>query len=278
MAMHQSNLLKLQNETLTPTNIGITSKKTNKPLSGLVSAADISAVEYKQLKLTGDLKKDFNRLYSDSKIMVWGGPGNGKTVKLLKYAQEFATAPQDFAESGMKTLYVAHEELKRSTLKEKIIEFNIGAPNLFFTKDLLELESSGKSLSDFDVAIFDSINSLGMKLDDAKKMFDEFPGKIFFLIVQSIKDGNFRGGQEWEHEVDIAGEVKKRNLRIRKNRLDADFIDKAEAAEKKDLVEKAVQKEIVKNEAAKLAPKKAVATPKKKLLANNAKNKVTDQN
>lgn len=54
------------------------------------------------------------------------------------------------------------------------------------------------------------------------------------MIVQSTKDGDFRGGKEWEHEMDIAGEVVNRQLRLRKNRMDSGFIKKVQKLEEED--------------------------------------------
>jgi predicted ATP-dependent serine protease len=168
-------------------------------------------------------------MYSDTQIMIWGQPGNGKTVWLLKFAQYMAE------KLAMKVLYIANEEFNRSTLTEKIKEFNIGHANLFISKDLASLNQSGMKLDDFDVVFFDSINSLGMDLKEYKHFVEANPGKVYVLIVQSTKDGDFRGGKDWEHEVDIAGEIKARKLELRKNRLDKDFLAKQEAKNQKPI-------------------------------------------
>ncbi|MCF8255535.1 MAG: DNA repair protein RadA [Bacteroidia bacterium] len=172
--------------------------------------------------------------------MVWGQPGNGKTVWLLNFAQYLAEKLKQ------RVLYIANEEWNRSTLTEKINQFKIGNENLKITKDLESVKSAGLSVNDFDVVFFDSINSLGFDLKQYKKFAEENPGKIYILIVQSTKDGDFRGGKDWEHEVDIAGEIVQRKLELRKNRLDKNFLQKQLAREAKEKADKQKEKDSLK--------------------------------
>lgn len=195
----------------------------SKKLQGVVSADQLAGLTFKEIPLDGEWKTEFNRLMSDTQVMIWGVPGSGKTVKLLKFAQYLA-------QKGMPTLYVANEEFGRSSFTEKIKEFGIGNPNLFFARDLPE------DLSQFEVVFLDSVQSLGMDLDGYKVFRQTNPNKLTVAIIQSTKDGDFRGGKDWEHEVDIAGEVVSRKLLMRKNRLDPDHERKAERIQIEHLV------------------------------------------
>lgn len=205
---------------------------TAEPLpSRVVSAADLAGIAFKTFELDEPYKSDFHKINSDSQIMIWGAPGSGKTVYLLKFAQYLAE------KLGLKVLFVANEEFRRSTLAEKIKKFNIGHENLKFTKDLDE-----DLIDQYDVIIPDSINSLGIKLDGYRRLVQAHPGRIFLLVVQSTKSGDFRGGKDWEHEVDIAGEIVDRRLNLRKNRLDADNAVKAEERNKQEAIDEAKRK------------------------------------
>jgi hypothetical protein len=186
-------------------------------LDGVVTADQIKNRSFRKIDLDGDYKDIFVELNEDSQLMIWGMPSSGKTVWQLKFAQYLAE------KKGLKVLYVAKEEIDRSTLNKKLREFNIGHPNLMFTRDLQQLQSAGYKLTDFDVVFFDSINALRIKLEDYVSLVEQNYGRIFIPIVQCNKDGSFKGGQEWEHEVDIAGEIRNRKLILRKNRMDGDF-------------------------------------------------------
>lgn len=182
--------------------------------TGVLSGADIAAMNFKKLELTGPWKIDLGSLYMDEQLMFWGSPGSGKTVYILRLAKYLA---QDL---GLKVLYVANEELGRSSFTEKMKQFNIHAPNLNFTRDLKA------DVAPYDVVVLDSVNSLRMSLDGYIKFHDEHPGKMFIVVVQSTKDGDFRGGQDWEHEMDFAGELVDRALIVHKNRYDSEFNQK----------------------------------------------------
>ncbi|WKZ60811.1 MAG: hypothetical protein QY309_04855 [Cyclobacteriaceae bacterium] len=207
--------------------------KMAKSLNGLAGADQLTSIQFYEHDL-GPFKKEFHRLNSDSNVMIWGQPGHGKTVKLLQLAQHFAN-------NGKKVLYVAEEEYGKSTLAEKLTTFKIGHPNLSFSGELVE-----DHLAHFDVIFFDSVNSMGLTSHDVKRLDKKYPNKLFFLIVQTTKEGDFRGGRDWEHIVDIAGEIRNRKLILRKNRLDSNFKTKADKLMVDALVEEQKQKQQIK--------------------------------
>jgi hypothetical protein len=222
-------------------------------LSGVVSGADISNLNFSQVKLTGRFKDDFIRMYCDTQIMIWGKPGHGKTVYTLQFAQYLA-------ELGLLVLFVANEELNRSTLTEKTRKFNIHHKNLSFVRKLEELKISNKTLDDFDVVFFDSIQSLKMTLDSYENFVENHPGKMYVIIVQTTKDGHFKGGQEWLHAVDIGGEIINRRMVLYKNRLDSEFDKKSDKLIFEQKVIDAKKRLSVKDEVKKLTAPKQTET------------------
>lgn len=196
-----------------------------------LGAASLSTHTAKQIPITGIYKETLIKLYSDTQILIWGMPGHGKTVWILLFAKYLAQ------ELGLNVLVIENEEMisdekARSTFVEKIKEFDIPElPNLTFVKYL------PSDVSPYDVIIYDSINSIGFDVKQYRAYVDRNPGKIHVPIVQSTKDGDFRGGKDWEHEVDIAGEIKHRELVLRKNRLDSDLHKKRESIVMDDMVQ-----------------------------------------
>jgi antirestriction protein ArdC len=215
---------------------------TTNTLDEMPGFEQVAHLDFDEIELEGKYKDDFLRLFIDTIIMIWGLPGHGKTVYLLLFAQYLA----EFR--NLKVLYLANEEFKRSTLTEKVKEFKIGHKNLKCLPSLEELKKYGLTISDFDAIFFDSVNSMGINLKEFKKLVKDNPGKILIPIIQSTKDGDFRGGQDWEHEVDIAGEIVNRKLIIRKNRLDNDFAEKSEKLLIDEKVKEAKKKILIKEE------------------------------
>lgn len=196
-------------------------------LTGVVSAASLKDVTFHPIPLSGAWKKIFCKLHSDTQVMVWGMPGSGKSVMLLLFAQAMAAA-------GQKVLYIANEEFGRSTFAEKLRDFHIEHSHLKFCQHIDE-----SIFPKFDIVFFDSVNSTGLTLDNYRKMREKWADKCFVLIVQATKDGDFRGGKDWEHEVDVAGEVANRKLILRKHRLDPDNAKKAEQLRSQEQIKEA---------------------------------------
>jgi len=191
-----------------------------------LGAAELSKLTGKEIAIDGHYKDVLVRLYSDTQFMIWGMPGHGKTVWILLFAKYLSQ------QKGLNVLVVENEEFGRSSFGEKLIEFQIpNIPNLTFTKKIPD------DVSMYDAIFLDSINSLGFNVLDYRNFVESNPGKIYIPIVQSTKDGGFRGGQDWEHEVDMAGEIKNRELVLRKNRFDPDLHKKRETIVMDDMVQ-----------------------------------------
>lgn len=189
--------------------------------SGPVSASALKAVPFKRIELHGRFKKDICRLNSDTQVMVWGSPGEGKTGYCLLLADSLAR------HSGLKVLYVAAEEFGRSTFSEKLKDLAsagtpVDHPNLFFHGSI-DVDCSA-----YGAVVIDSVQEVGMDLPAYKEWAKKYPGVVKVIVVQSTKDGDFRGGKDWEHEVDVAGQVINRKLSLRKNRLDPSLSQKKE--------------------------------------------------
>lgn len=182
------------------------------------SSKNLSGVNYKyhQIEL-GPFEKDYHRMYSDSVVQLHGLPGHGKTVHVMKVVQDRAERTHD------NILYVAREEYGRSEFDMKLKEQSIGHKNLRFRGNLDESDLKWAT-----VVVLDSVNALELTPLKIEKLMHQFPNRNWFLILQSTKDGKFRGSQEWEHLVTIAGEIRNRKLILSKNRLDPDNKDKAE--------------------------------------------------
>lgn len=210
-----------------PRQASLFGSKKNMP----VKSTALTGLKYFTYALNDKYRKDLFKLNSDSVVMVSGEPGSGKTVYLLELAQ-FLSAQLD-----KKTLYVSEEEYGRSTFDEKIQKFKIGNENLYFDGDLNE-----DAIENFDIIFLDSVNSLQLKVADIKALIKKYPNKTWFLILQTTKDGDFRGGQDWKHLVDIACEVRNRKLILPKNRLDENNATKAEKLYAQDEITKAHKK------------------------------------
>jgi hypothetical protein len=98
-------------------------------------------------------------------------------------------------------LYVAKEEGLDMTLQKKLNDKAVAHPNLFVSSFL------PTSLVAYDFIFLDSVNRLGLQPEDLNKLKASNPSKSFIFIFQSTKDGNFKGANSFQHDVDVVIEV-----------------------------------------------------------------------
>ncbi|TNE80823.1 MAG: hypothetical protein EP332_06285 [Bacteroidetes bacterium] len=160
-------------------------------LRGPASASDVIGAHYPSIDI-GPYKKVFGNVAANFDIMVHGEPGAGKTFYLLKFADYLA-------DHHGKTLYLSKEEYGARTLKDKLVSTGVDSDNLTFYSSL-----RGIDLNEYDFLFFDSITALKLNLDDYIGIREKYPHLGCVLILQETKEGTFRGGKDWEHEVEIA--------------------------------------------------------------------------
>jgi len=179
----------------------------NKGLSGVLTAEEMASRKFDYLNFTSPWIMLIGRPATNFTMMLHGEPGAGKTTLLLKFAKYLAN-------TFGKVLYVSSEEFAASTMTEKVnLLLNPFPANLEFAENLKDPD-----LSNYDFIILDSVNDLGLQLHDYKELRAKHPNTAFILILQHTKAGNYRGGKDWEHEIEIAGEVESGVITIYRNR------------------------------------------------------------
>jgi len=159
-----------------------------------ISSTKLANMEFETIGLHGK----YNKLIGDPSVgftaMVYGLPKSGKSTLCIDFAHHLA-------QNHGKVLYVALEEGFGYTLKEKFERLNAIHPNLIIADKIPQ------NLSQFNFVFIDSISKAGMTIEQLVKLHKQFPQTAFIFIFHSTKDGNFRGGQGFAHEVDCIIDV-----------------------------------------------------------------------
>ena len=74
-------------------------------------------------------------------------------------------------------------------------------PNLVIAEKLPD------DLSAFKFVFIDSVSKARLTSQDLTRLRKENPGTAFIFIFHTTKDGNFRGQQDFAHDVDVIIEV-----------------------------------------------------------------------
>lgn len=153
---------------------------------------------------------EFSEPYSDFighptenfSAIVYGLPKSGKSNFSIQFASYLA---RQFG----KVLYVASEEgLQSRTLIDKV-KYNLSDNReIFFSgsRDMAEVRKQIKE-KDYKFVFFDSLNVLHLTSAQLEDIKQENKDKAFISVLQSTKDGAFKGNQDFAHNCDIVIKV-----------------------------------------------------------------------
>jgi hypothetical protein len=172
----------------------------------ILSSVDFSHEKFKPIQFTGKWEKLIGNPAKPFTMMTYAKPGQGKSTLNLEFAGYLSKTHKK------KVLYVSDEERLGYTLQEKIKRLDIANENLFVTGAL-------PSKIDYDFVFIDSVNSMKLEPEDLKQLKEKHPKVSFIYIFQATKDGNFRGGQAYSHDVDVVIEAKNGEASTEKSRF-----------------------------------------------------------
>lgn len=153
----------------------------------------------KWLDLIGDPSPGFS-------AMIYGKPKFGKSYLCMDFAGYLA-------KNHGKVLYVASEEDLFITLQNKVREKGVADPNLFLTGTMT------KDLSAYNFIFLDSVSKLGLSPEGLTALEKQYPLISFIYVFHVRKDGNFKGRNDFQHDVDIVIEVPEKGHAVQYGRF-----------------------------------------------------------
>ncbi|MCC7302500.1 MAG: hypothetical protein IT233_07660 [Bacteroidia bacterium] len=160
----------------------------------LMSSMEFADMTFDSIGFTGKWRELIGDPAPGFSAMVFGRPKMGKSYLCVEFAGYLAR-------NHGKVLYVAREEGLDKTLQIKLNDKNVKHPNLFVSDYLPE------DLSGYDFIFLDSVNKLGLSPAHLDSLRKTHKGKSFIFVFQTTKDGNFRGKNEFQHDVDVVIEI-----------------------------------------------------------------------
>jgi hypothetical protein len=166
----------------------------SRPANQIMNSVDFAKLQFdsigfkgKWLDFIGDPSQGFT-------AMVFGKPKMGKSYLCIDFAGYLSR-------NHGKVLYVAKEEKLDATLQKKLNDTNVKNPNLFVSDYL------PGNLSEFDYVFLDSVNKMELQPNDLESLKTNFPNVSFIYVFQTTKEGNFRGSNHFQHDVDVVIEI-----------------------------------------------------------------------
>jgi hypothetical protein len=164
------------------------------PQPTVISSSELAGMDFETIGLKGKYRDLIGDPSVGFSAMVFGLPKSGKSTLCIDFAKYLA-------ENHGKVLYVAIEEGFGYTLKEKFERLGAIHPNLVIAEKLPD------DLSPYQFVFIDSVSKARLTSHDLTKLRKDNSKTAFIFIFHTTKEGNFRGKQDFAHDVDVIIEV-----------------------------------------------------------------------
>lgn len=159
----------------------------------LISASRVSELSHKKYDLNSKWKYFLEYLPMSFNAIIYGLPKAGKTHLAIQFAQYLE---KEFG--GV--MYISGEEGVEQPFDKKLKRYGSSFKVAYDVKGSHGITQAIEKITPKFVFV-DSLNRLGLDVRDIINFKAKFPATVFIYILQSTKDGNFRGDQSIQHEV-----------------------------------------------------------------------------
>lgn len=163
----------------------------------IISAIDMMSLKFRTIGLKGKYRQLIGDPEPGFSAMISGKPKGGKSTLAIDLAKELTPYGR--------ALYCVYEEGHGMLLQDKIIRNKANVPGLDFANKL----PSPAEMSLYKFVFIDSVSDARITEETFGNMIKTFKpkGTSIVGIFHATKDGKFRGGQTYAHDVDILIEV-----------------------------------------------------------------------
>lgn len=165
----------------------------------VVDSTDIINMQFDKLDFEGKWRAFIGNPSKGFSTMVFGKPKFGKSTLCIDFAGYLAR-------NHGNVLYIAREERVGDTIKEKLQQTNVAHPNLQFVGAI------PSNLSKWNFVFLDSVTKLGLTPSDLERLQNTYPSISFIYVFQTTKQGNFRGENGYQHDVDVVIDVPEKGI------------------------------------------------------------------
>ena len=159
----------------------------------IISADRVGELEHSKYELHDKWRYFLNYMPTSFNGIIYGLPKAGKTHLALQFAQYLQSKFGN-------VMYVSGEEGVEEPFNDKLKKYNSNFQVAYDVKGSFGIMKLIEKTNPKFVFI-DSLNRLGLNVNDIISFKENFPNTVFLYIVQSTKGGDFKGGQNIAHEV-----------------------------------------------------------------------------
>lgn len=180
--------------------------------SKVISSKALRSKSFDVLPIEGEWEPFLGHPERGFLLCLHGVPFSGKSslcLRLLGYLSQFGSC-----------IYVSAEEGVSESFKRKVQRYLPPASEVMISE--AKIPAGIKStVSKFDFAVIDSVQAATLSVDDLENMIGKKTSII--AVLQSTKDGGYRGGADYIHLADIVWGVSiaenRQQIEVQKNRF-----------------------------------------------------------
>jgi hypothetical protein len=180
-----------------------------KALNGIIGSIELVKTQFDSVPFTGKWEKLIGKPTRPFHLMFYGKPGSGKSTLTITFAHYLA------AEHNFKVLFIAKEEGKSGTTKDKFVRLKASHQNI----DIAENIPCCNVLDNYDVIVLDSVNELHLTPDDIRRMVEKHPNLSTVQIFKATKEGKFLGVSDFAHLIQAEFVCENGKVKAEKNRF-----------------------------------------------------------
>ncbi|OSZ81930.1 hypothetical protein CAP35_01270 [Chitinophagaceae bacterium IBVUCB1] len=155
----------------------------------IISAKELVSKQFRTIGLKGKYRQLLGDPEPGFSAMIYGKPKQGKSTVAIDLAKELT--------KHGKVLYCAFEEGHGLTLKDKVVRNHADVPGLDFADKL------PPHIKSYQYVFIDSVSDAGLDEQAFKQLIKSSKPSSVIGIFHATKDGKFRGGQTYAHDVDV---------------------------------------------------------------------------
>lgn len=180
-------------------------------LTDIIHSRDYRSLSIPSYEFSNSYSALFGNPSTDFYMMVHGLPGQGKTHWVVKFAEYFNR-------NHNSVLYYAAEQNGISKSFQDIQNKVKTSFDIHTRPENVSKDEMIQHFNHYGLVVIDSVNALGLSHEDIKEIRDKTSSAVV-VVLQSNKEGNFKGAQNWKHDVDISLRMEARNPVIEKSRF-----------------------------------------------------------
>jgi len=177
----------------------------------------VSSSDYQKAIIPSiNMNEKYGYLFGDPSpnfyMVLTGEAGSGKST----FATQFGKYYND---NHGKAIYLASEQSGANLALQELFKRYDASFDIHTKPKSLNESQLIQTISKYKLVIFDSANHMNISHEQIEMLRDKLRETAFVVILQSKKDGQFKGTNEWRHNCDIFIKCENKNAKSLKTRF-----------------------------------------------------------